>query len=176
MSSEHWGTPNWLFDALGAGFGPFDLDPCARNASESKCVRFVTPGLDGLAEPWRGGGAFVNPPFDNPSLERWAGKCAAERAAPDSIARIVLLAPVRPAQACWRYAMQQADAHIWIDQRVRFVPLDGQKASSPSGETMAFGFRRAAKPGLKESPVTYILHVEGHQRHNETLRTQLIHM
>lgn len=60
-NSDHWETPEWLYDELNKEFG-FDFDPCPIHAT-----------FDGLKIEW-GGVNFVNPPYNRVDKPRFIKK------------------------------------------------------------------------------------------------------
>jgi hypothetical protein len=56
--SDHWQTPQWLYDKLDAEFH-FDFDPCPIHAT-----------FDGLCAPW-GKSNFINPPYNRVDKPRF---------------------------------------------------------------------------------------------------------
>ena len=85
---DDWETPADLFGDLNAEFG-FDLDVCA-NVENTKCERYLTSEINGLAQRWRGV-CFMNPPYGR-EIGKWVAKAYEEAAAG---ATVVCLLPAR---------------------------------------------------------------------------------
>ncbi len=64
-TTDDWATPPEFVAALVREFGPFDLDPCATDAT-AKADAYFTLAEDGLVQPWFGQ-VFVNPPYSAPA-------------------------------------------------------------------------------------------------------------
>lgn len=79
-------------------FGPVGLDPCANERSPVIARRrfLLSEGDDGLADPWSGGLAFVNPPFS--ALLVWLRR-AHEQWLAGRMETVVCLVPVRTGSA-----------------------------------------------------------------------------
>ena len=89
-TTDDWATPPALVEGWAREFGrPFDLDPCAADAT-AKADLYYTKEENGLAQPWsRGGGhIFVNPPYSDP--EPWIRKAIAEWLEHDAVTRLLL--------------------------------------------------------------------------------------
>jgi len=69
-ATSDWATPQPLFDALDTEFG-FETDVCA-TAANAKCASYITPALDGLAQPWTGV-CWMNPPYGR-AIGTWIRK------------------------------------------------------------------------------------------------------
>ena len=63
--SDHWQTPQWLYDKLDAEFH-FDFDPCPIHAN-----------FDGLSVPW-GKSNFINPPYNRTDKPRFIARAYEE--------------------------------------------------------------------------------------------------
>lgn len=130
-----WETPDDLMAALREGFGWFDLDPCAVEATK-KAHRHIGPdsqGLsvidgraihsyDGLDHNW-GLKVYVNPPYGR-GIGNWVEKCyhEVERSNADLV---VALLPVATDTAWWRLYVSQATEVRFLKGRVHFVGADG---------------------------------------------------
>ncbi|KKK96190.1 hypothetical protein LCGC14_2665220 [marine sediment metagenome] len=125
-ASGEWETPQGVFDALNAEFGPFDLDPCA-TPENAKCPNFYTQESDGLLQPWRGR-VFVNPPYGR-AIGRWIQKCYA--AVGQDAKLVVALLPSRTDTAWWHDYVMKADEIRFIRGRLYFTRDDGLRARAP---------------------------------------------
>jgi len=142
-----WATPEALFDALDAEFGPFDLDPCGQREHHYSAYRIHSrggvfydgscPALDGLAAPWRGR-VYCNPPYGR-QMPAWIEKAVAEVEAGHA-ERVVALIPARTDTKMWqRFVLKEAAydriaAHPLLTL-VRFLPgrvhFGGSNAGAP---------------------------------------------
>lgn len=74
-STDEWATPPEEVARFVQEFGPFNLDPCARDVSVAKGEWFYTKAEDGLVQPWFGH-VWVNMPYSDP--RPWLEKAIAE--------------------------------------------------------------------------------------------------
>lgn len=141
VDRQSWATPQPLFDSLARTWGPFTLDVAA-SSENAKCGEFFTVDDDGLSRPWCHdvGGRSVpavvwcNPPYKD--IGPWVDK-ALEEFDRGHMLRGVFLLPARVDrpwfQRLWRLA-HVVGPHVLIDfpeERIRFVPPPGVKASNP---------------------------------------------
>jgi site-specific DNA-methyltransferase (adenine-specific) len=112
--SDHWQTPQPLFDQLDAEFH-FHCDVAA-DETNSKCGQFLS---DPLNTPWYPDTYFMNPPYS-----KWGEfiKKAHEESKRGSI--IVCLIPSRTCTKAWHAYVMQAYEIRLIKKRVRFVSPD----------------------------------------------------
>lgn len=64
-NSDHWETPDWLYEELNKEFG-FDFDPCPLRAD-----------FDGLQAEWKQSN-FINPPYNRKDKPRFIQKAYEE--------------------------------------------------------------------------------------------------
>ncbi len=129
-----WLTPPWVLDCVGR-VDRIDLDPCA--SSEKKwqfAARNYTLKDDGLALPWFGGYdglVFVNPPYSEGIVKRWAVK-AVEEVKRDN--EIVLLLPAYLERHWWTKVLYPAfDSCCYLGRRVVFIDPDTGEPGGSSG-------------------------------------------
>lgn len=96
---EDWATPPDVFEEIERRWGPFDLDPCATEATAKApnwfCLPFTHPDRnrwDGLIRPWFGR-VFMNPPYGKKILPPWIRKAHDEAHRPGVV--VVGLLPAR---------------------------------------------------------------------------------
>lgn len=100
--SVEWPTDPRVFVELERRFGPFDLDPCATDATAT-CRRYFTIADDGLAQEWKGR-VYMNPPYGR-TIGDWMRK--ALEASQTTAEIVVCLVPSRTGSKWWHeYAMQ----------------------------------------------------------------------
>ena len=122
-SSEHWGTPQALFDRLNVMFN-FELDPCAANGEIAKCPLFYTPEDDGLKLPWRGR-VFLNPPYGRNRVKKWVAKAASELVI-ENAELVVALLPASVGTHWFNdYVMPYATQIFFVRGRVAFEDYTG---------------------------------------------------
>lgn len=108
-----WATPWPLFKKYDAIYG-FTLDVCATE-DNTKCRRFFTPEIDGLAQDWSGDVCWVNPPFGK-EIGRWLGKAHWES---KRGATAVCLVPARTDTYWWHEYAEKGD-YEFIRGRIKF--------------------------------------------------------
>ena len=120
-----WGTPPDLMEAVRREFNGghrFDLDPCA-TAETAKADDWYGPGSplfeDGLAIPWFGRSAYVNPPYGRNIIEKWVEKCYTEVANGD-MDLVVALLPASTSAGWWHQWVMQATEIRLLKGRVRY--------------------------------------------------------
>jgi site-specific DNA-methyltransferase (adenine-specific) len=121
---DDWSTPQELFDALTAEFGPFTLDPASTHEN-TKCARHFTIQEDGLSQDWGGAGEriWLNPPYGR-EIGRWL-KLAVGAAMKGAL--VVALLPARPDTVWWwRYVLRGQIRYL--KGRLKF---GGSKTSAP---------------------------------------------
>lgn len=120
-----WETPQGLFEAVAASYGPFTVDVAA-TAANAKAPRFYSPAEDGLSRSWAGERVWLNPPYGGRQLRPWLEKARLEAAAG---ATVVCLLPFAPDTGWWQELVLAAGAEVRpIRGRVRFV---GSPGSAP---------------------------------------------
>lgn len=118
-----WATQQKFFDKVNAHFGPFDLDVCAL-PDTTKCARYFTPEIDGLAQEWTGT-VWMNPPYGCDNLDKWLKK--AQNAATRG-ATVVCLVPTRTNPPWWHEWVMKAHEIHFIVKKLSF---DGPKDGVP---------------------------------------------
>jgi phage N-6-adenine-methyltransferase len=94
-ATDEWATPQDLFDELNAEF-KFTLDVCALPSS-AKCKRYFSPEDDGLAQDWKRGVCWMNPPYGE-VIGDWMRK-ALDAAGNGAV--VVCLVPARVDTGWW---------------------------------------------------------------------------
>jgi site-specific DNA-methyltransferase (adenine-specific) len=124
-TSDEWATPLTIIATLEAEFGPFDLDPCAREDT-AKGRLYYTKEDDGLVQPWQGH-VFVNPPYSAPDV--WIKKAIAEIEAERATQVILLLAAATDTGWFHDLLLPYADIRF-LRGRVRFIDWCGNPAKN----------------------------------------------
>lgn len=123
-------TPADFMANIYEAFGPIDLDPCANERSPVMARRrfLLSEGDDGLADPWSGRLAYVNPPFS--ALLVWLRR-AYEQWRAGNVDTVVCLVPVRTDSA-WFHEELSPVADIYLLRgRVRFLDSNGKGQHTP---------------------------------------------
>ena len=122
MQNDEWLTPPHILEAL----GKFDLDPCAPIIRPwSTANNHFTIETDGLKQNWFGR-VWCNPPY---GLEAaiWLDKLAKHG---NGIALIFARTETR---MFFHYVWNKADALLFIEGRLTFYHVTGEKAKANSG-------------------------------------------
>lgn len=153
-TKDLWGTPQDFFDKLNGQFN-FTLDPCANSnrllKPKEKMVS-LTEEQNGLKGDWTGHVVFVNPPYSRNQLETWLKKCYDQR----HIAKdIVTIIPANRTGAGYFHAYVLGSAEIgFIQSRLKFIPLAGQKVGSNPMNTIIAVWQSAQSENIYELPGT----------------------
>lgn len=119
---QDWATPPAMFAGWDAEFG-FTLDVCAL-PHNTKCPRYFTPEVDGLAQDWGREVCWCNPPYDD--IGAWIRKAYE---ASLTGATVVCLVYART-DTEWFHDWVYGKAELrFLRGRIRFV---GAKNSAPA--------------------------------------------
>lgn len=130
-----WATPPELFAELHAQH-QFTVDACASKWN-TKLPRYWDSEEDGLVQSWAGERVWCNPPYGRGFIEPWINKVLERRAELS-----VLLLPSRTDTAWFQKLLAyRAEIHF-LNRRIRFIPPDGIKASSPTEASIIVVVRR----------------------------------
>lgn len=116
---DDWETPSALFNAVHSVFR-FTLDAAAE-PHNTKCARFFTPEIDGLAQDWGHETVWVNPPYGK-HITAWVEKAVS---AARGGATIVMLVPARTDTWWWQRHVEPRE-HRCLQGRIRFVGAPGR--------------------------------------------------
>jgi transcriptional regulator with XRE-family HTH domain len=117
--------PEWI-DAVQAAFGPISLDPCWHPQTFFRPERTIDEHQDGLAMPWKGRLAFVNPPFSE--LSSWINRCA-NAVQNREVESIVALLPVRFETAAFQDRIAGTADLLLVRNKPRFFNADRERLS-----------------------------------------------
>jgi phage N-6-adenine-methyltransferase len=125
---QDWETPWHVFDPYNDEFA-FTLDVCAV-AETTKCARFFSPAVDGLAQDWGTDICWMNPPYGRKGLvDAWMAKAYHSALAG---ATVVCLVPSRTGTGWWHDWVLGKAAEVRLRKgRIRFVGAKDQ-AGFPS--------------------------------------------
>lgn len=112
--SDDWETPPELFAQLDAEFH-FTLDVAA-SFENTKCARFCSTELSGLAADWSRDVCWMNPPYGR-EIAVWMRKAFEES---QRGATVVCLVPARTDTRWWHAYAERATERRFLKGRLRF--------------------------------------------------------
>jgi len=136
--SEHWNTPPELLEKiqLFAG-GPIALDPCWNACSKTEPFLQFTKEENGLEKDWAKelesrrlhGLVYVNPPYDQETLERVATHCVMQHR---KKLEILSLVPCKMDQEWWQSTVfETVSAVCFVKGRIKFWEDGTPKTGAP---------------------------------------------
>lgn len=149
MSNDHWGSPEYIIEAVRTFVGgQIALDPCSNAHSIVRAmIEWTGPpeGIDGLTNCWtKGGLVYVNPPYSQAlkgsglkdNLYRWSKKMAEEAATGSEIIALIKFDP----------STQWFSENVWptvssicmLKKRVRHLPPPGCENMTPNYPSALF--------------------------------------
>ena len=131
--TDEWQTPLVYLDSVRQALGEIDLDPAAGDAENKRRVGAKVAydiNDDGLAQDWKGR-TFLNPPYGR-LAKRFVEKLLFHVGAGDVESAVVLLALPHMSTKSFQPLYAAASAFCITDHRIKFEPMAGQKAHSPT--------------------------------------------
>ena len=155
--NNEWFTPAEYVELARRVLSGIDLDP-ASNALAQRTVQagqFFTKEQNGLDQEWSGA-IWLNPPYAQPFIERFADKMIAEIAAGRVKAAIVLTHNYT--DTAWFHKLAGcADAICFTRGRIRFRAADGSLASPTQGQAFFYVGPDVAQFSAVFSAVGFVL-------------------
>jgi phage N-6-adenine-methyltransferase len=142
---NEWYTPSEHLDAARRVLGTIDLDPASSEVANRTvdAVQYFTLADDGLAKPWRGA-VWMNPPYAQPWIMRFAQKLRASVESGD-VTQAVALTHNYTDTAWFHLLAERADAICFTRGRISFLSPEGKKAAPTQGQAFFyFGANRSA--------------------------------
>jgi len=119
---DEWLTPPDILEKLGT----FDLDPCSPiHRPWDTAKKHYTKNDDGLFLPWSGR-VWLNPPY-GPETGDWLAKMVSHHNG------IALIFARTETKMFFDYVWDKADALLFIEGRLFFYDVNGNRAKSNSG-------------------------------------------
>lgn len=136
-TSDEWATPPEVVALLAQEFGPFDLDPCAREDT-ARALYYFDRADDGLVQAWHGK-VWLNPPYGNPGP--WCQKAQEETAA--GRAEVVVALLPAATDTGWFHDFVLPFAEIRYRRgRIKFLGWRGAAVGSPKSGSIIAIYRR----------------------------------
>jgi phage N-6-adenine-methyltransferase len=135
---NEWYTPAEYIDAARAVLGAIDLDPASNESAQQrvKAAKYFTQETDGLTQDWHGR-VWLNPPYAQPLIERFADKMLAQLACGNVTAAVVLTN--NSTDTAWFQKLAPvAGAICFTAGRISFVSLYGKSGSPTQGQTFFY--------------------------------------
>src|SRR5262245_40795297 len=133
-----WYTPAEYIEMARRVLGNIDLDPASSPvANEVVCAaRFFSSDTNGLEQQWDGR-VWMNPPYAQPLISKFADKLVEEYLAGRVTAAIVLTNDCT--DTGWFHALAApSSALCFIRGRIRFLSSDGEKGTPTQGQTFFY--------------------------------------
>lgn len=143
-TTEEWGTPLHVFNALNSEFH-FQVDVCA-TPGNAKCKVYFTKEVDGLKQDWSPYRCWMNPPYGK-NIHAWMNKAHLES---QKGALVVCLVPARTDTRWWHHSAMKAGEIRFVWGRISFG--DG-KQSAPFPSCIAVFYPELENPFKMSVPV-----------------------
>lgn len=142
--SDEWYTPKYIFDALSVVFDEDVAAPKDRTHCHVPSCSFHDE--DSLDKKWSRF-IWMNPPFGGRNgVMPWLEKFFAH-------GNGICLVADRTSAKWWHYALNRADAVLFINGRVKFIRPDGTVGDRPANGVTLFGIGDAAVSALMNAQI-----------------------
>ncbi|MGF6986509.1 phage N-6-adenine-methyltransferase [Paraburkholderia atlantica] len=135
---NEWYTPPDYIEAARRAMGSIDLDPASSAAAQKvvQATRYFDAEMDGLAQTWTGN-VWLNPPYSQPAIARFADKAVLEVNA-GNVAQMITLTHNYTDTSWWHALAGRADAICFTRGRIGFLGSDGEVAAPTQGQTFCY--------------------------------------
>jgi phage N-6-adenine-methyltransferase len=135
---NEWFTPAQYIEAARDVMGGIDLDPATHPVAQEtvQAEDFFTAADDGLTQEWHGK-VWLNPPYTQPLIARFAEKLVAEVSA-RRIEQAIMLTHNYTDTAWFHHAEAAADLICFTRGRIAFVHMDGAACSPTQGQAFFY--------------------------------------
>jgi len=139
-NNETWLTPPEIISSL----GEFDLDPCTPDFQpwETAKKRY-TKNDDGLISPWEGR-VWLNPPYGR-QLIHWMNKMSLHKNG------TALIFGRTDTQAFHKYIFPFAESILFIEGRLKFYDVNGNKSGSANAPSVLIGYDEYNSERIEQS-------------------------
>lgn len=135
---NEWYTPEQYLTAARKVLGAIDLDPASSDIANKtvRAARFFSMTDDGLDKPWAGR-VWMNPPYSQPHIARFAAKLVEETQSGNVSEAIALTHNYT--DTAWFHALAGAcDALCFTRGRIGFLSPDGRRAAPTQGQAFFY--------------------------------------
>ena len=135
---NEWYTPEQYLTAARKVLGAIDLDPASSEIANQavRAARFFSMTDDGLDKPWAGR-VWMNPPYSQPHIARFAAKLVEETQSGNVSEAIALTHNYT--DTAWFHALAGAcDALCFTRGRIGFLSPDGRRAAPTQGQAFFY--------------------------------------
>jgi len=135
---NEWYTPEQYLTAARKVLGAIDLDPASSEIANQavRAARFFSMDDDGLDKPWAGR-IWMNPPYSQPHIARFAAKLVEETQSGNVSEAIALTHNYT--DTAWFHALAGAcDALCFTRGRIGFLSPDGRRAAPTQGQAFFY--------------------------------------
>ena len=135
---NEWYTPPQYIEAARETMGTIDCDPasCAMANKTVKAAEFYTAEDDGLSKEWRGN-VWMNPPYAQPLMRRFA-EAVAEKYASGEIRQAIVLVNNATETAWFAMLAEHSSAVCFPEGRVKFVDQNGNPGAPLQGQAILY--------------------------------------
>lgn len=135
--NNEWYTPGNIIEMARKVLGGFHIDPASSEIANRtvKAEKFFTAEDDGLAQEWPVGNIWMNPPYAQPLIGRFASRLAAE--VKRGSKAIVLVN--NATETAWFQEMAEAASAICFPKgRIKFVDTGGNPGAPLQGQAILY--------------------------------------
>ena len=135
---NEWYTPPQFIESARLVMGSIDLDPASSEAANRtvKATRFFTKDEDGLKQKWEGN-VWMNPPYAQPLVARFAEKLVAELDA-GSITQAIVLVNNATETQWFQTIHRRATAVCFNKARIKFLDPNGKPGAPLQGQVVLY--------------------------------------
>ena len=135
---NEWYTPPQFIESARLVMGSIDTDPASNPIANAtvKATRFFTKDEDGLKQKWEGN-VWMNPPYAQPLVARFAEKLVAELDA-GSITQAIVLVNNATETQWFQTIHRRATAVCFNKARIKFLDPNGKPGAPLQGQVVLY--------------------------------------